>query len=70
MGLETMRIRLIVLALGGALLMANSEAKALVGADATLIPTVTPPASVQKVQYRHNWHHRHCHYRHHRRYCY
>ena len=65
-----MRKSLIVLALGGAVLMANSGAKALVGANATLIPIVTAPAAVQKVQYRPYRHYRHCYYRHHRRYCY
>ena len=65
-----MRRSLIVLTLGGALLTANSGAKALVGASATPIPIVTSPAAVQEMQYRPYRHHRHCYYRHHRRYCY
>jgi hypothetical protein len=71
MGIETMRKSLVVLALGGAVLMANSGAKALVGADATLIPIVTAPAAVQEVQYRPYRHHHHRYYdRRRRRYYY
>jgi hypothetical protein len=57
MGFEAMRISLIVMALGGALLMASSEAKALVGAEAKPIPTMTSSATVQQVQYPYRRHH-------------
>ena len=71
-----MRKGLVVLALGGALSMAgsmaDSEAKAMVGANAMLIPVFTSPAVVQDVQYyrpyRHHYYRHHRHRRHHRYY--